>query len=115
MKAIDKDQRRICKRFKAEYLSSDPWSKVGIALQTKGIQPLNALRHPVEAGTCGWYIWWGEEIDQSDPEFFKPLHVKHLAIHCPQFIPYLGLAPGWRVQLSLEHEDVWFDDGLLVL
>lgn len=52
-------------------------------------------------------------IDQSDNEFFAPLHVEDLPEWCPVVLPYRGLPPGWRFQLASGHEDVWEDAGLL--
>jgi hypothetical protein len=85
---------------------------VGIALETLGLLPLNALRHPPEHGTCGWYIWGGSELPR-DPEFFQALHVEHLNEYCAQRLPFLALAPGWRVLLAPGYEDVWYDETLL--
>jgi hypothetical protein len=86
----------------------------GIALHTLTSVPLNALRHPPEHGTCGWYIWGGETLS-DDPTFFKPLHVSHLSEVCPSIVPYLGLAPGWRVLIAPNQEEVWFDETLLAV
>ena len=85
---------------------------LGVALQTQGQRPLNALRHPAENDTCGWYVWWGDTLTE-DPAFFQPLHVEHVPEYCPEIVPFLGLAPGWRVQLAPGHEDVWYDEKLL--
>jgi hypothetical protein len=93
-------------------MAAESEEKVGIALETLGQLPLNALRHGPGDGTCGWYIWGGGDLS-SDPDFFKPLHVSHLLGHCPQVLPYLGLAPGWRLCLAPGHEDVWFDEALV--
>jgi hypothetical protein len=65
-----------------------------------------------ESGTCGWYLWAGEELPQHR-DLFIPLHVTHLADWCPQALPYLGLPPGWRFLLAPGHEDVWLDEALL--
>ena len=106
------EQRAICQRFSADVVVPSPVEKLGIALSSLDQLPLNAVRHLAVRGTCGWYIWGGEY--STDPEFFQPLHVSHLAEHCPQIQPYLALAPGWSVVLAPGHEDVWFDQGLLV-
>jgi hypothetical protein len=105
-------QHALCARFGATCAPVIPGSKVGIALQTRGREPLNALRHPPKRGTCGWYIWWGDTLTE-DPEFFQPLHVEHLGDDCPAVMPYLALPPGWRIQVAPGHEDVWFDETLL--
>ncbi|MGB4812803.1 MAG: hypothetical protein WBP13_10060 [Methylophilaceae bacterium] len=85
--------------------------KLGIALATLHLLPLYASRYMQENGTCGWYIYGGEY--SSDPDFYQPLHVAHLSQYCPQIIPYLALAPGWRVILAPDFEDVWFDERCL--
>lgn len=64
-----------------------------------------------ENGTCGWYVWGGDYSE--DPEFFQPLHVYHIAEYAPQLIPYLALAPGWRVLLAPKQTDVWYDSTLI--
>jgi len=71
------------------------------------------LRHPGVKGTCGWYIWAGEEFSE-DSDFFRPVRVSHLEEHCPEAIPYLALAPGYRFLVAPGYEDVWFDSSLLV-
>lgn len=85
--------------------------KLGIAINTLKSEPLNAVRLKQENGTCGWYIYGGTYSD--DPNFYQPLHVSHLQNYCPQIIPYLALAPGWRVLLVPGYEDVWFDEQCL--
>jgi len=106
------EQAATCTRFNVVPFPCADASKLGIALQTQRHLPLNALRHPPAAGTCGWYIWWGDTWT-SDPEFYQPLHVAHLGDRCPDIIPHLALPPGWRVQLAPGHEDCWFDEALL--
>jgi hypothetical protein len=105
-------QHQTCERFGAKCVPAAPRSKAGVALQTRGRFPLNALRHPPEHGTCGWYVWWGDTLTQ-DPHFFSALHVEHLSQYCPEFMPYAWLPPGWRVQVAPGHEEVWFDVSLL--
>jgi hypothetical protein len=105
-------QAAICNRFGSSVSVPAANLKVGIALRTLGITPLNALRHSPEGDTSGWYVWGGERL-RDDPEFFQPLHVSHLAEYCPSLLPYIGLAPGWRVLLAPGHEDVWYDESLL--
>jgi hypothetical protein len=105
------EQVAICARFQSEIDAPMPGERVGIALATLSQLPLNALRHNREGGVCGWYIWGGEEMP-NDPEFFQALCVEHLPDHASPLIPYLALAPGWRVLLAPEYEDVWFDSEL---
>ena len=70
-------------KYGVEAIPSHDDDKLGIALETIGKTPINGLRHKVENGTCGWYIWCGEEFSQ-DSDFFKPLHVKHHS--CPKTV-----------------------------
>jgi hypothetical protein len=103
---------KICIRFGSANMPPFPIETVGIALQTLHLLPLNALRHYPENGTCGWYIWGGSELS-TDPEFFQPLHFSHLLERLPKLVPYLSLAPGWRVLLAPDYEDVWYDKTLV--
>lgn len=105
-------QAAVCDRFGVECRTSEPLHKVGLALNTLSLQPLNGLRHPPAADTTGWYIWGGPELSTSD-DFFEPIHVDHLGEVLPAVVPYLGLPAGWRFQLAAGHEDVWFDADLL--
>lgn len=101
-------QSFVCAKVGSEFVPPNPDSKVGIALSTLSLIPLNAVRHDPEGETCGWYIWGGEVLSE-DPDFFQPLHVHHLVERCPDVVPYLALAPGWRFLLAPGYEDVWFD------
>lgn len=112
MDIIEEQQKEICFKYGSSVIESEENTKVGIALKTIGELPLNALRHAPENNTCGWYIWGGEELSQ-DPEFFQPLHVLHLKETCPEVIKYLGLAPGWRIMVSGDQVDIWYDQELL--
>ena len=90
-----------------------PDQKVGISLNVRdGIMPLNGLRHPPEGDTTGWYIWAGMNFPE-DPNFFKPLHVRHLYSWCQIAQKYLALPPGWRFLVTDKYEDVWRDESLL--
>jgi hypothetical protein len=59
-----------------------------------------------QAGTSGTEL-------SNATEFFRPLHVEHLAEWCPAILPYLGLPPGSRFLIAPKHEDVWEDESLL--
>lgn len=107
------EQRAVCNRFGSPFIESREAEKLGIAIATLAQLPLNGLRVEVEGGTCGWYVWGGEGMSEAD-DFFLPLHVEHLAERCPEIIPYLGLAPGWRFIIAPGYEDVWYDESLLV-
>lgn len=104
-------QEEICKKFGATPMLSKTNEKLGIAIETLGKQPINGLRHNPENGTCGWYIWCGEEMSE-DPDFFKPLHVSHLAGYLPEIEQYLSLPPGYRFLVAEGYEDVWHDPQL---
>jgi hypothetical protein len=106
-------QSEICERFGSLFLPPGADQRFGIALATLGKVPLNALRHPSGQGTCGWYVWGGELSE--DPGFFQPLHMLHVVEHAPQLVPYLALAPGWRVLLAPEQTEVWYDPALLAV
>src|SRR5262249_54968243 len=88
-------QRQGCERVGVVPVQPDPTQKVGIALGTLHLEPLNGIRHPAEGDTCGWYIWGGSELSQA-PDFFQSLHVAHLPERCPRALKYLALPPGWR-------------------
>lgn len=107
-------QRKVCDRVGSAFDPVHLSDKVGIALDSLHMRPLNALRHPPEAGTTGWFIWGGD-FPSTAADFFQPLHVYHLSEYVPQLKDYLALTPGWRVLLASGVEDVWFDAGLLNL
>ena len=110
----EKDQKRVCELYGAEFVASPRHIKVGISRDlARGKYPINGLRHRPEGDTSGWYIYVGEEDVPQDPNFFVPLHVEHLGQRCPEVIPYLGLPPGWRFLIADGYEDVWFDGSLL--
>ena len=103
----------ICRRFQVDPVSAPDDLKVGIALNVRtGLLPINGLRHPPRDDTTGWYIWAGGE-PSDNPNFFEPLHVKHLVEWCPEVLPYLQLPPGWRFLIAPGVEAVWQDPTLL--
>ena len=107
-------QRELCERVGAVPARPNADQKVGIALDTLHLEPLNGLRHPAEGDTSGWYIWGGTERSQA-PDFFQALHVAHLSERCPRALKYLALPPGWRFLDTPGQEDVWSDSALLDL
>jgi len=109
--SVDEDQRRICEKHRKAFDPPSTSEKLGIALSTLHLVPLNGLRHRPENGTCGWYIWGGDLSDRAD--FFEPLHADHLAEHCPAVLPYLALPPGCRFLVAADGDDVWEDPSLL--
>ena len=102
----------VCRRVGVEPVAAAPDLKLGLALQTLHLEPLNGLRHPVAHGTCGWYIWGGPTLSPAD-DFFAPLCVAHLADRCPRVLKYLALPPGWRFLDAPGYQDVWYDPALL--
>lgn len=114
MTLTETKQKELCERYGAEFMPPSSLLKVGIANDVgSGILPINGLRHPPTEDATGWYIWAGNE-PKGDPEYFRPLHVEHLDEYHPRIIEYLALAPGWRFQIAPGHEDVWFDESLLL-
>ena len=110
---IEALQRETCKRFDAEFLPARGDQKLGVAEGVRaGKLPVHGLRHRPVGDTSGWYVWAGEELSDA-ADFFVPLHIEHLDEWCPQIRKYLGLAPGWRLLITDDYEDVWFDSKLL--
>ena len=70
IRKVAQEQLAICLKYKVDYQPLDFGLKLGIAdnLLTAMV-PQNGLRHPQEHGTCGWYLWAGEELSQ-DADFF---------------------------------------------
>lgn len=114
MGIIKKEQLQICNKYSVEYVASPEHLILGVSINIKsGIMPINGLRHPPEKGTTGWYIWAGE-VFSEDPDFFVPLHVKHLKDWCPKVLKFLGLPTGYRFLIGENnYEDVWEDLSLL--
>jgi hypothetical protein len=102
----------ICEKHGVSPVPCEGSDKLGIALDTMGKQPINGVRHEAENGTCGWYIWCGEELSE-DTDFFKPLHVNHISEYLPEVEPYLSLPPGYRFLIAPGQEDVWLDSSLI--
>ena len=111
---IEQRQKETCARFGVTWLPGSKDQKVGVALNVKSsIVPINRLRHSPAGDTTGWYIWAGEGDPPSDPNFFVPLHVEHLAQWRPDVLKFLGLPPGWRFLIDGVYEDVWEDRTLV--
>lgn len=113
--SIQVEQKAICDKLKVKWTPVDINSLIAfnISLFT-ATNSINGLRHPKQEEIDGWYLWSGEEINQSDNDFFKPLHVGHLLVKQPIVLKYLGLPPGWRFQIDENgYEDIWFDKLIL--
>jgi len=104
-------QEEVCARFGVAGKPPRPGERLGIALSTLGQLPINGLRIHLD-GTCGWFIWAGGEAS-TDPDFYQPLCVDHIADYLPSVEPYLSLPPGYRFLIADGYEDVWFDSVLL--
>ena len=109
---IEVQQRNTCSEYGAIYCPSPQDNIIGISSQIKrGEPPIYGLRHPLRNGTTGWNIWAGDYSD--DPDFFKPIHTKHLNDLYSETLKFLGLPPGWRFLIAEGYEDVWYDSRLL--
>ncbi len=109
--SIIEEQKLVCRNQGVEAVFPKMEEKLGIALSTIGTKPINGLRHPIENGTCGWYLWCGEEFPE-DSEFFKPLHVEHIHEYLPLAEKYLALPVCYRFLVTESYEDIWFDKSL---
>jgi hypothetical protein len=108
-----KREQTICEWAGVEPLKPEAGTKLGIALDTLGKEPINGLRHNPKNGTNGWYIWCGEEMSQDD-DFFSSLHVDHIEEYLQQVKEYLDLPPGYRFLIDgNSYEDVWFEQELI--
>jgi len=108
-----KREKTICEWAGVEPEKPEPGSKLGIAIDTIGKQPINGLRLNPIKGTNGWYIWCGEKLSNEE-DFFSPLHIEHIGEYLPEVEEYLDLPPGYRFLIDGKNwEDVWFDENLL--
>ncbi|WP_232828878.1 immunity protein Imm33 domain-containing protein [Kribbella monticola] len=110
---ITPEQQAICDRFGVIPAEAPPDLKLGITTDIASALPLNGLRHPPDRDITGWYIWSGETFPDA-ADAFAPLHISHLATHCPAVIPYLALPPGYRFLVTPGQEDIWYDPSLLI-
>ncbi len=107
-----KEQRNLCKKLNVDLVPVKPYDMVGLAFPTSG-NPFNALRHPPD-NYSGWFLWVGEYSDAVD--FYKTVHAVHLLDYRSAMIKYLGLPPGYRVQIDdYGYEDIWYDASLLLV
>ena len=107
----ESQQKAVCGQHGAEFLPPVPGSRVGIAIETLGLQPLNGLRIAPKGSVCGWYLWGGGEPSDED-DFYKPMCLEHVADYCLAAISFLALPPGWRFLTDGNYFDVWFDAAL---
>ena len=109
---IESQQKALCAEQRAEYVPANTELKSGFALSTKGLKPINGLRHPPEGDTTGWYIWCGEHFSEAE-EFFAPVHTSHIYEDYPELAKLLGLPPGYRFLIADGYLDIWYDASLL--
>jgi hypothetical protein len=107
-----RDRVGVCRQFGAQYLMSPDNGRIGLS-RTFSLDdmPVHGLRHPPEFGETGWYFWTGELSEA--PDFFAPEFTAAIILAAPFAERFLGLAPGWRVLLTPDHVDVWYDEQLL--
>jgi len=108
---IEEAQRAFSRQKSTTYLSSSANSKLGFALSTRGLTPINGLRHPPKGDTNGWYLWCGEQYSDA-ADFFQPLHTQHIYEDYPEVARLLGLPPGYRFLLAGDYLDIWYDPSL---
>lgn len=111
---IEEAQRAFSRQKSTTCLPSSPESKLGFALSTKDLRPINGLRHPPQGDTNGWYLWCGEQYSDA-ADFFQPLHAQHIYEDYPEVAKLLGLPPGYRFLFAGHYLDVWYDPSLLKL
>jgi hypothetical protein len=109
---IDEAQRLFCSQHASVYVPVLGDSKTGFASSTKGLNPINGLRHPAAGDTSGWYIWCGETFSEA-ADFFDTVHTYHLYDDYPQIAYLFGLPPGYRFLAAGDYLDVWYDASLL--
>ena len=109
---IQTEQRAICAQHGAEFVATPNVAVSGFAVSTRGLIPVNGLRHPAAGETTGWFIWCGEQFSEAG-EFFTPLCTSHIYEDLPEIAKLLGLPPGYRFLLTGEYLDVWYDELLL--
>lgn len=75
---------------------------------------IHGARHIPTGATNGWYIWQGENDGSKD--FFQGRHAVHVIQEYPDLAKYLMLPEGYAflIDTTNGHEDIWFDEKLLV-
>jgi hypothetical protein len=75
---------------------------------------IHGARYKSTETTNGWYVWQGENDNSKD--FFQARHAAHVISEYPNLAKYLMLSPGYRflIDTTTGHEDIWFDEKLLI-
>ncbi|MCP2323358.1 hypothetical protein HDA40_001865 [Hamadaea flava] len=116
------EQVELCRRFEVLHVAASAVRNTGVSRSmlsrgpgggswriglSSADWPVYGIRHSVEGGTTGWYLWTGEYSEADD--FHVPWHTAHLHERWPEVVPYLALPPGWGFVIAPGYEDVWFD------
>ena len=109
---FEMNQRMFCEERKIPYVPTYANTNLGIALKTRGLQPVNGLRHLPKDYSNGWFLWAGENFEATS-EFFSVVHASHVSEIYPEAVRLLGLPPGYRFLTSGDYVDIWFDSTLL--
>src|SRR5262245_53241193 len=92
---LEAKRREACKTYSCDFVDTRDQDKVGVALSTLGLRPINGLRHPPSGETSGWYVWCGETLS-NDADFFASVCATHVVEKLPEVSQLLGLPPGYR-------------------
>lgn len=110
MSEIVKQQQVICQNHQSAFCLILPTDMIAIALETLGKSPIYGSRvHKASAtDNVEWFFYCGEY--SASPDFYKPIHAKHLTEYLPMVERYLALAPGYRFIIDANgYEDVWLE------
>ena len=106
-------QLEICRRYGVEPMLPNPDQRVGIAMSTIGVQPINGCRVRANSVLSGWFVFCGSE-PSDEHDFYDSLCYEHIDRHLAAVVPYLCLPEGWNFQISENgYEDIWFEPRLL--
>jgi hypothetical protein len=110
MDEIEKSQLEICQEYGVNRVLLDFKLKLSVSEDffSSSEVLINGFRRSPEGNTCGWFLWKGEEMSDSEISF-RQINVTYLIGHCHQVIPYLGLPTGWRFLVAGGHGRAWPD------
>ena len=112
MNVIEPSQKEICKKNSAIPCPCAAQDSLGLAVETIGYLPIHGLRHSLDDGVSGWFIWCGGYLGE-EADFFKPMTIVEVHSYLPEVEKYLALPPGYRFLLAGGFEKVWYDSGLI--